>query len=1182
MHVESEDGASPRAAYTDYHYEKREHAGIPFAETRQVLTGIVDGARGAIELSRTTYTQCAERHEGTSDACDADRQDPPRCALGEVRTVGPVTRQTLRTRFVSAASPWDGALSCLVNEERVFELYGGGQRQLLAASKVTRNPWGAVIEEAVASAAADHPPYRTTKTTRYNDDATIASSTVEGKGTVTFTYDVADRPLWKTRTNAAGVVTRVVRRHPIAEAPEQMEVLRGPSTLRFNASFDTSGRLLARWSSLHGTADHPLVELAYWDAGAGVTYGARRLTVAHGARSGTLAILHPDPQTTEMRLVSTDRDTTMTAKAVGGVWSEVGVETRELLDAGNTVTRYAHVSAIPVSIVPSPEDVAPGSVELARNFVSPLGHVEERWAAPPEGGPMVLTLARRIVSVDPVDRLLTEEITMANGQVRTERTDADGNVYRVCLAGTEVCVDTHRDALGRPAEMQLADGTRARILWNPDGQVGDIVWSTGLQAVFRRDTYGRLEEAAVYDPQLAIVSRSRLTYDAIGRVLMEENIDAGAVAPVVKKYGYGIRDQVGFLTYVGLSGGLSGFKWDGLGRLVGEGTRGLGPLTDLSRSYELRGDGSLAAEHAKLTVAQGSTQTKRNLDLRFDYRDDGVPLGLRVDGGLRVAFRYDTPDPLMPTVEIERGGVVGERCHVRRKPPFSPNEWQCVGSAGGDWGYSAGRDVAWTRSERLASASATFERDRGRLARTVRDDGSVEVYTHDLDRTLRAAHDGAGNALIGPQLGWGPNRQVGGLSFDASGRLSARGTARYSYDGQGRLVKVTGQGSESSIARDFDGKPFAEVVSGKRGAVWKGDVCADADDTLWKTIGVAGVPLVAVSSKGTVEALRTDARGTTHIASAQRPEPYGPRERSGLPGHCFATFAGMRTTSVDGLYLAGARDYAADLGRFLEPDPLVLFAPGRCSGDPFTCAAYGYADGDPASRRDPGGLKATSKDDEEKNAGTSIGLPDQQMCIPGTCVPPPRTDFKRMLKELNMELALRGLAGDAAAAETVGGGNYGGAPTHSIDGTLAQIDRFLAALGNPGVRKPSLDSFYKRASSNFEQTNGAFFGDYKKYALSIAGLLVGGMVSRAGFVSPQQALKLLITPQALGGLSRGLATLGTFGTFGSAVIGGGLRAVGAFVLFEASVVLGSGIEAVGFEAVDWAESASDFIEDDPY
>lgn len=57
----------------------------------------------------------------------------------------------------------------------------------------------------------------------------------------------------------------------------------------------------------------------------------------------------------------------------------------------------------------------------------------------------------------------------------------------------------------------------------------------------------------------------------------------------------------------------------------------------------------------------------------------------------------------------------------------------------------------------------------------------------------------------------------------------------------------------------------------------------------------------------------------------------------------------------------GARWYAADIGRWVSPDPLFLLEPGKTLGSPMESGPYGYVRNDPVTHADLTGLSAPSE-----------------------------------------------------------------------------------------------------------------------------------------------------------------------------------------------------------------------------
>jgi len=131
--------------------------------------------------------------------------------------------------------------------------------------------------------------------------------------------------------------------------------------------------------------------------------------------------------------------------------------------------------------------------------------------------------------------------------------------------------------------------------------------------------------------------------------------------------------------------------------------------------------------------------------------------------------------------------------------------------------------------------------------------------------------------------------------------------------------------------------------------------------------GIAGLPVASITpSTGAVVFYHHDVLGSTvAVTQAGTPGPadiytYGDFGSPGAGSWAVYRVAGYRYDNETGLYYVGARQYSANLGRFLQPDPIGIRG-GR--------NLYAYTHNDPLNFADPTGLSS----DLQANGGGNGG-----------------------------------------------------------------------------------------------------------------------------------------------------------------------------------------------------------------
>jgi RHS repeat-associated protein len=205
------------------------------------------------------------------------------------------------------------------------------------------------------------------------------------------------------------------------------------------------------------------------------------------------------------------------------------------------------------------------------------------------------------------------------------------------------------------------------------------------------------------------------------------------------------------------------------------------------------------------------------------------------------------------------------------------------------------------------------------------------------------------------------------LSYDASGNLRGLPGRNFTYNEKNELVRVArADGLAADYAYDPHGQRVSKRVTDNHGldvrTFFIGDSVEISGGNTTHFIYLAQ-RRVAILGGGQTKSVHsdyaggtsffTDAKGVKLAAIAYR--PFGNVARSDGA-------VDLRTYSIhpfdveSGLYYMRRRYYSPDIGRFLSPDPLVLYQPQKLLGNPKALHLYAYVGNDPLNNVDFDGL----------------------------------------------------------------------------------------------------------------------------------------------------------------------------------------------------------------------------------
>ncbi|MFG2296289.1 polymorphic toxin-type HINT domain-containing protein [Streptomyces sp. NPDC048603] len=233
--------------------------------------------------------------------------------------------------------------------------------------------------------------------------------------------------------------------------------------------------------------------------------------------------------------------------------------------------------------------------------------------------------------------------------------------------------------------------------------------------------------------------------------------------------------------------------------------------------------------------------------------------------------------------------------------------------------------------------------------------------------------------------------KVTSYTYDAAGNTasitSTPGTKTLTWNGQGKLDKITGTGESAGTSYLYDtgGNQLIRRDPGKT-TLNLGTDQITLDTATKKVTNVrtyaapGGLSITRTTTGGTSELTYqgSDHHGTggvqfesANLAQVRRhSDPFGnARGTQPAPGNWAGDkgFVGGTKEEATGFTLLGAREYDPTTGRFISPDPIID------AGDPQQWNAYAYANNSPFNASDPTGLK-TSCDPGDRS---SICGPDK-------------------------------------------------------------------------------------------------------------------------------------------------------------------------------------------------------------
>lgn len=559
-------------------------------------------------------------------------------------------------------------------------------------------------------------------------------------------------------------------------------------------------------------------------------------------------------------------------------------------------------------------------------------------------------------------------ITNPLGQIIRYGTSGDGRVHSITdpaggLSRIDYGDDFRIDALIDPArEVVSLDYVNVSGIT----RLGSITDPTGARTVYGYGSTGNLETLRYAD---GLTESSE--FDSLGNVIAE-------TTPAGTRFvnQFNSRDQM--VRRKSPDGTSAVYAYDSRGNLVSASSRDaadndLGTTewtwdaadrmtsvsypngTSLTLTYDAAGRRQTATDHngnvvrythdafGRIAEVFGNTGSGETSIVSYTYNNYGLPLTETRGNGAVTTYEYDGLGRASRIEHRDDAGAVLE-----------------------DFSYTYDSVGRITRRDALSGATHYEYDARSQLTKVTLPGGRVVSYAYDADGNRTAVDDdGTGTTWSAAEDGSDRYTDIGGLtpSYDGNGSLTDFGDRSYTYDVEGRLTEISEGTSVVTYEYDALGTRIAQIRDGVRtelltdpqGLTWLFGEYTAGDETIYaRGIGVAA----GINSSAT-HYYHYDNIGNTALLTGAGASvtdtfdylPFGEEvDRTGSTDARFRFHGqvGVAASGMSGDYLVRARNYSAELGRFLERDPL--------SHDSGETNLYRFVQNNPVTLQDPSGL----------------------------------------------------------------------------------------------------------------------------------------------------------------------------------------------------------------------------------
>jgi RHS repeat-associated protein len=981
-------------------YEEALHAGVRVRRSQTSRTGWCSGtdvaaclAGGAPAVAETSATLAYERGICPTRVRNTNRH-------GQLETVS------------TLASPTglSGALHCQTGGQTWIGTHTSSPaRDFRHENRLTLNELGQVIKvEQLGGGEVLTLQEMTYDATTHR----LKTVSAPGQGGQTFSFDANSGQLQST-TGADGVIASAQNRSPTTDALLELVGDRGPGGVLVSSfRYDGMERLATRWANFGGSSSaQPLETIAYQFPTTDFPALIHMSTLVDAVtqnRQDSAAWSYPDGA----ELTSAVR--------IPGRWVFGGVSAANRSELRTTSLRRAPLVDSSDLALQTYSSLLADTTQLGERFAAGFGH----------------QVSSRAVVQQGVERGVANTVSLTDGVLVTSTRENDTFESRSAVdaggrliwarneAGAITSYDY--DAIGRIVSVTLVDGTRHHLSFDAFGRPAQVSRDgLGTISYFYDPATGRLVHKDYVDADAELERTVAFEYDSIGRIVERVHVqpESGNESRFTFRYDGDVGDgeilagQKGHLTQ------LEGPAYSATTVHNPDGSEAMSSLVvagwmqiDVTTTYYA--GGAVKDSHRTVTrLSDGAVIDDVSSGHIYDAfgRLDRITL----NGSVLATIHYDN-DGRIAWVDL-----AGEQ---RIDHLYDPTTHRQSGYTqtvdGGDGNWQTG--VQWTFNNRGFIADEAID---------LSDQSWLRSYAYDsrgyLDRAEDAEHlstytytsAGLPNQIADERgtrtvfRGSSRTIDVGDIPYvyDASGRVTARGDATFTYGPDGNLFAAN-QGARTLVYHyDADGNRLLKYENGVPVAAYLGGAHL-TNDTFVDPVKIGG-RLVGVLENGVFQFLATDPRGTLLADRDGTPRlatPYGVRITRPDLSAALDYVEKSYDADLESVRM-GVRDYDPLLGQFWTPDPLYLEAIEKCAESPVDCNLFSYARNNPINFTDPTGTEPPFK--------LPSGLPSQAYLqhVARTGAPPQDYDVQGELNGIAARAFGRGFVhGLASSAESVG------------------------------------------------------------------------------------------------------------------------------------------------------------------